>query len=157
MTHLVVTGHIRDTTVVARQVVLDLVDGIVFAVDGTNQHVVGDVVQVATELQPRSSSTDVICGAFALHLQKQEKLEHFHPQHKLLRERLNTNYQRGQPFDGPDLNEDLQVLQIIPTPLVKRLQQLETVALWADVHLEATTIGRRVLVGVLARVKVPER
>ena len=151
------TGNVRDTTIVARQVVLDLVDGIVLAVDGTNQHVVGDVVQVAAELQPRSSSTDVICGAFALHLQKQKKLELFHPQHKLLQECLNTNYQHGQPFDGPDLDEDLQVLQIIPTPLVKGLQQLETVALWADVHLEATTISRRVLVGVLARVKVLER
>lgn len=71
--HLVVSGHIRDSSVLSCQVVLDLVDGVVLAVDGTDQHVVGNVVQVAAELQPRSSSTDVVCGAFALHLSRQKR------------------------------------------------------------------------------------
>lgn len=71
--YLVVSGHIRDSSVLSCQVVLDLVDGVVLAVDGTDQHVVGNVVQVAAELQPRSSSTDVVCGAFALHLSRQKR------------------------------------------------------------------------------------
>ena len=66
--HLVVAGHVRDTSVISCQVVLDLVDGIVLAVDCADQHVVGDVVQMATKLQPRSCSTDVVCGTFALYL-----------------------------------------------------------------------------------------
>lgn len=65
------TGHVRDASVFSRQVVLDLVDGIILAVDGADEHVVGDVVQVAAELQPRSSSTDVVCGAFAFDLWRQ--------------------------------------------------------------------------------------
>lgn len=65
------TGHVRDSSVFSRQVVLDLVDGIVLAVDGADEHVVGDVVQVAAELQPRSGSTDVVCSAFAFDLWRQ--------------------------------------------------------------------------------------
>lgn len=71
--HLIVTGDIRDASVLSCQVVFDLVDGIVLAVDGTDQHVVGDVVQVTAELQPRPGSADVVCGAFALHLQRRHK------------------------------------------------------------------------------------
>lgn len=66
--HLVVAGHIWDASVVSCQVVLDLVDGVVVTVDRTDQHVVGDVVQMAAELQPRPCSTDVVCGTLALHL-----------------------------------------------------------------------------------------
>lgn len=62
--------HIRDSSVLSRQVVLDLVDGVVLAVDGTNQHVVRDVIQVAAELQPRACGADVVCGAFPLYLQR---------------------------------------------------------------------------------------
>lgn len=56
-----------------------------------------------------------------------------------------------------DLDENVHVLQIVPAPLVKGLQQLETVALRADVHLELGAVGWWVLVGVLARVEVSER
>lgn len=66
--HLVVTGDIRDSPVFSCQVVFDLVDGVVLAVDGADEHVVGDIVQVAAELQPRSSSTDVVSGAFSFYL-----------------------------------------------------------------------------------------
>lgn len=66
-------GHIRDTSVLSCQLVLDLVDGIVLDVDSTNQQIVGDVVQVATEFQPGPSSTDVVSGALSLYLQQQRK------------------------------------------------------------------------------------
>lgn len=65
--------------------------------------------------------------------------------------------QLQQSVQWPDLNEDLHVLQILSAPFVKGLQQLQTVALRADVHLKAAAIRRRVLVGVLAWVKVPGR
>lgn len=66
--YLVMPGDVRDSSILSGQEVLDLVDGIVFAVNSTNQQVVGDVVQVATELKPRACSADVVSGALALHL-----------------------------------------------------------------------------------------
>lgn len=66
-------GHIGHTSVLSCQLVLDLVDRIVLNVDCTNQHVVGDVVQVTTEFQPRPGGTDVVGGALSLHLQQQRK------------------------------------------------------------------------------------
>lgn len=68
--HLVVAGHVRHTSVFSRQLVLDLVDGIILNVDRPDQHVVGDVVQVAAELQPGAGGADVVRGALALHLRK---------------------------------------------------------------------------------------
>lgn len=50
----------------------------------------------------------------------------------------------------------MHVLQVAATPFVKGRQQLEAVALGADVHFEAGAVRRWVLVGVLARVKVSE-
>lgn len=77
--HLVVAGHIGNSSVFSCQVVLHLVNRIVLAVDRTDQHVVGDVIQMTTELQPRPGSADVVCGAFALHLQmKEEALKQSH-------------------------------------------------------------------------------
>jgi len=63
---LVVTSDIGDSTVVTVQGVLDLVRLAVLSVDGTNKHVVRDVVQVSTVLQPRTSHGDVIGGGLAL-------------------------------------------------------------------------------------------
>ena len=54
-TGLVVTGGSGDSVVLAGEGVLDLVGLTVLSVDGTDQHVVGDVVQVATVLQPWAS------------------------------------------------------------------------------------------------------
>jgi hypothetical protein len=65
---LVITGNVRDGTVLAGEVVLDLVGLAVLLVDGTDQHVVGDVVQVATVLQPGTSHRDVVSGGLALAL-----------------------------------------------------------------------------------------
>lgn len=65
------TGHIRDSSILSCQVVFDLVDSIILAVDRTDQHVVRDVVQVTAKFEPRPRSTDMVCGAFSLHLQRQ--------------------------------------------------------------------------------------
>jgi hypothetical protein len=65
---LVVTGNIGDGTVLAVERVLDLVGLTVLSVDGTDQHVVGDVVQVSTVLQPGTGHGDVISGGLALAL-----------------------------------------------------------------------------------------
>lgn len=65
---LVVTGNVGDGTILARKDVLDLVGFTVLLVDGTDQHVVGDVVQVAAVLQPGTSHGDVIGSGLALAL-----------------------------------------------------------------------------------------
>jgi len=65
---LVVTGSGRDGAELASEGVLDLVGLIVHLVDGTDQHVVGDVVQVATVLQPGTGHGDVVSGGLALAL-----------------------------------------------------------------------------------------
>lgn len=67
-TSLVVTGSSGDGIVLLGEVVLDLVGLTVLLVGGTDQHVVGDVVQVATVLQPRASHGDVVSGGLALAL-----------------------------------------------------------------------------------------
>jgi len=51
---LVVTGSVRDSAVLSSQDVADGVGLSVLVVDGADQHVVGDVVQVSTVLQPRT-------------------------------------------------------------------------------------------------------
>lgn len=66
-------GHIWHTSIISSQLVLDLVDSIILNVDGTNQQIVGDVVQVTAEFQPGPSSTDVVSGTLSLHLQYQRK------------------------------------------------------------------------------------
>lgn len=66
----------------------------------------------------------------------------------------SETFQRIERIQRTDLDENIQVLQIVPTPFVKGLQQLEAVALRADVHCEAAAVRGRVLVGVLAGVKV---
>lgn len=68
-------GHIGHTFIVSSQLVLDLVDSVILNVHGTNQQIVGDVVQVAAEFQPGPSSTDVVSGTLSLHLQHQKKKE----------------------------------------------------------------------------------
>lgn len=67
-TSLVVTGSSRDSVVFTSESVLDLVSLTVLGVDGTNEHVVGDVVKMATVLQPWASHGDVVSGGLALAL-----------------------------------------------------------------------------------------
>lgn len=70
LSHLVVASYIWHASKLAGQLVLHLVDGIVLYVDGSYQQVVGDVVQMAAELQPGPGSRDMISGALSLHLEK---------------------------------------------------------------------------------------
>lgn len=65
---LVVAGHIGNSAPGAAALVLDVVHLVVLVVGGANEHVVGDVVQVAAVLQPGAGSRDVIGGALALDL-----------------------------------------------------------------------------------------
>lgn len=71
---LVVTGNVRDGTVLAGEVVLDLVGLAVLLVDGTDQHVVGDVVQVTAVLQPGTSHGDVVSGGLTLALDENRQV-----------------------------------------------------------------------------------
>lgn len=65
---LVVTGNIRDSATLTSKLVSNVVGLAVLSVDGTNQHVVGDVVEMATVLEPRTSHRDVVSGGLALAL-----------------------------------------------------------------------------------------
>lgn len=65
---LVVTGNSWDSVDLTSLLVLDLVGLAVGLVDGTDKHVVRNVVQVTTVLQPRTSHRDVISGSLALSL-----------------------------------------------------------------------------------------
>ena len=67
---LVVPGHVRDLSLRSSEEVLDAVDLAIVAVDGTDEHVVGDVVKVTTVLEPLASGRDVVGGALALDLDK---------------------------------------------------------------------------------------
>ena len=65
---LVVTSDSRNGIPAARRRVLDLVGLLVSFVDGTDQHVVRDVVQVSTVLEPGASHGDVVRSRLALGL-----------------------------------------------------------------------------------------
>ena len=52
----------------ASQLILGLTGLVVLGIDSDQEHVVGDVVDVASVLEPRTSLTDVISGALALDL-----------------------------------------------------------------------------------------
>lgn len=65
---LVVTGNSGDGIPLTSGEVLDLVGLTVGSVDGTNQHVVGDVVEMTTVLEPRTGHGNVIGGGLALGL-----------------------------------------------------------------------------------------
>eukprot|EP00732_Lithocolla_globosa_P002290 Lithocolla_globosa_v1_NODE_1456_length_2560_cov_45.661876.p2 type:complete len:114 gc:universal NODE_1456_length_2560_cov_45.661876:2139-1798(-) len=80
---LVSTCHGRDSIKVFGQNVVDRVSLIVLCVDGTNQHVVADVVKMATVLEPRASHTDVVGCALAFGLD-----QHWHIQHLISKPRL---------------------------------------------------------------------
>lgn len=67
-TGLVVTGSSGDGVVLASEGVADAVGLAVLGVDGTNQHVVGNVVKVTTVLQPGTGHGDVVSGGLAVAL-----------------------------------------------------------------------------------------
>lgn len=71
---LVVTGNTGNSAELTVGEVLNLVGLAVGGVDGTNQHVVGDVVQVTTVLQPGTGHGDVVSGGLALSLDQDGKV-----------------------------------------------------------------------------------
>lgn len=71
---LVVTGSGWDSIPFAGGVVLDLVGLTVCRVDGTDKHVVGDVVKMSTVLEPRAGHGDVVSGGLAEALDKNWKV-----------------------------------------------------------------------------------
>lgn len=66
--YFVIAGNIRDTTKLSSQNVANFIDSIVLNINSTNEQVIGNIIKVATELQPRSSSADVVSGALSFHL-----------------------------------------------------------------------------------------
>lgn len=62
-------GTLRGFPCAITDLVLHVVDLVVLRVDGADEHVVGDVVQVAAELEPRAGHRDVVRRALALCLQ----------------------------------------------------------------------------------------
>lgn len=67
--HLVVAGSVRDRTKLLGDSIAHGVGLAVFNVDGTDEQVIGDVVQVPTELEPGASSRDVVSGTLAFDLE----------------------------------------------------------------------------------------
>lgn len=72
---LVVTGNARNSAVFAGGDVLDLVGETVLGVGGADEHVVGDVVEMATVLEPLTGHGDVIGGGLALALDEDRSVE----------------------------------------------------------------------------------
>lgn len=110
---------------------------------------------MTTELEPWTSGADVVCGAFPLHLErehewwngKRRRVRLTGKDHILKRSLqlqntfLSEHSIMSHPPEQtpvcpltPDLDEDLQVLQVTSGPLVKGLQQLQPGAGGADVH-----------------------
>lgn len=71
---LVISGSGWDSIPFTGGVVLDLVGLSVCTVDGTDKHVVGDVVKMSTVLEPRASHGDVVSGGLALALEENWEL-----------------------------------------------------------------------------------
>jgi len=72
---LVITSSSWDGTVFTSSEVLYLVCLSVIRVDGTDKHVVGDVVKMSTVLQPRTGHRDVISGGLALALNQNRHIQ----------------------------------------------------------------------------------
>lgn len=63
---------------VGAYLVLDGVDAIVLSIERSDEHVVGDVVNVATILQPGAGHTDVVSRALALGLDQNQRILKIH-------------------------------------------------------------------------------
>lgn len=111
----VVGSGLGNTTILARNLVLDFVGFAVLSVDGTDEAVLGDVLQMSTVLQPGATSGNVISRTFAL-----------------------------------GLDQDRKVGRCLAVPRLERLEELETVRLGVDRDLDADTVLRRGLEGVLS-------
>lgn len=111
----VVGSGLGNTTILARNLVLDFVGFAVLSVDGTDEAVLGDVLQMSTVLQPGATGGNVISRTLAL-----------------------------------GLDQDRKVGRGLAVPRLERLEELETVRLRVDRDLDADTVLRRGLEGVLS-------
>jgi len=71
---LVLSGSCRHRTQLVTNSTPDRVHFSVLTVNCRDQEVVGDVVEVTSELEPRSGGGDVICRALSFHLDEQLKV-----------------------------------------------------------------------------------
>ena len=71
---LVVPGNSGNGIILPSQLIFEVVDPVVLNVQGADEKVVGDVVQVTPVLEPGSSHTDVISSALALHFNEDCKI-----------------------------------------------------------------------------------
>lgn len=133
---LVVTGSGRDSVVLAGGEVVDLVGLTVLGVDGTNQHVVGNVVEVTAVLEP---------GAGHTKLKSVKRLEMQCVFLNLIPDVIGGGLALG-------LDENGQIKSIALVPCVERLKELETVGGGADGNVDGAAVLGRGLVGVHAGV-----
>lgn len=68
LAYLVVASSVRYRAKLLGDSIAHRVGFAVFNVDGTDEQVVRDVIQVPTELEPRTSGRNVVCGALAFDL-----------------------------------------------------------------------------------------
>lgn len=68
LTHLVVAGSVGDGAELLGDGVAHGVGLAIFDVDSTDEQVVGDVIQVPTELEPRAGGRDVVSSALPFDL-----------------------------------------------------------------------------------------
>ena len=105
----VVTEHnqvgICREAVSPQHLVLDAVDLLVLNVEGADEHVVGDVVQVAAVLEPGAGHGDVVSRALALHLDQHQGV---------LQQRHMSCHQRRDTYIGPDISVPVCMLDALP-------------------------------------------
>jgi hypothetical protein len=66
-------SNVRDSARGVIEAVGNLIHLAVVGINGTNEHVVGDVLEVTTVFEPRASHGNVVGGALALNLDKNKK------------------------------------------------------------------------------------
>jgi len=132
---LVVTCGSWDSVVLAGGEVLDLVGLTVVGVDGTDQHVVGNVVQVTSVLQPW---TCAFCQLNENIIPSEESLTGH-------RDVISGSLALG-------LDQDWEVCGVLTVPSGEWLEDLKTVGAWRDGNVDGGTVLWRSLVGVTTRV-----
>jgi hypothetical protein len=70
-------NYLGDGSVVSCDVILNLVDLVVLRVDGSDEHVVRDILQVTTELQPGAGCGNVVGCALSLDLRTKSKFIYY--------------------------------------------------------------------------------
>lgn len=68
LAYLVVASSVRYRAKLLGDSIAHRVGLAIFDVDGTDEQVVRDVIQMSTELEPRAGSRNVVCGALPFDL-----------------------------------------------------------------------------------------